>query len=167
VKELPHSKSCFVCGSKNRFGLNLRFFTNGQVVEARFVPRPEHNGFIGVVHGGIIATVLDEVMVWACAVRQKRFCFSAEMTVRYMKALQTGIEVIARGEMIENKRDRIYLAKGELFDLQSQALASATAKFMPIQGLDSAILLDDFEGTEEQRREFLPLPSRTSGSEQM
>jgi uncharacterized protein (TIGR00369 family) len=135
-------------------------------VEARFSPRPEHAGFTGVVHGGIIATVLDEVMVWACAVRQKRFCFSAEMTVRYLKAMQTGVEVIARGEMIENKRDRIYLAKGELVSLEGQVLALSNAKFMPIQSLDQAVLLDDFEGTEEQRREFLP-PLRNPSSEQM
>src|SRR5437764_10655831 len=107
MKELPHSKSCFVCGSRNRFGLNLRFFTDGQIVQARFIPRPEDNGFLGVVHGGITATVLDEVMVWACAVREKQFCFSAEMTVRYLGPIQIGTEVIARGEMVENKRGRL------------------------------------------------------------
>lgn len=158
MKELPHSKSCFVCGSRNRAGLNLRFFTDGKMVEGRFVPREEHNGFISVVHGGIIATVLDEVMVWACAVRQKQFCFSAEMTVRYLRPIQTGVEVIARGEMIENKRDRIYLAKGELLTVVGEVLATSSAKYMPIQKLDPALLLQDFEGTEEQVREFLPLP---------
>src|SRR5678815_2850956 len=130
MKELPHSKSCFVCGSRNSLGLNLRFFTDGRVVEARFVPRAEHNGFIGVLHGGITATVLDEVMVWACAVRQKCFCFSAEMTVRYLGPIPTGTEVILRGEMLENKRDRIFLAKGELLTLEGNVLAASTAKYM-------------------------------------
>jgi len=157
MKELPHSKSCFVCGSQNRFGLNLRFFTDGNIVETRFVPRAEHNGFVGVVHGGIIATVLDEVMVWACSVRQKCFCFSAEMTVRYLGPLQIGSEVLVRGEMVENKRDRIYLAKGELLTLDGNALATSTAKYMPIRTLDSATLLADFEGTPEQIQEFLPV----------
>lgn len=156
MKELPHSRSCFVCGSRNPSGLNLRFFTDGRIVEARFIPRPEHNGFVGVVHGGITATVLDEVMVWACAVRQKRFCFSAEMTVRYLGPIQTGIEVLARGEMIENKRDRIYLATGELLGPDGNPLATSTAKYMPIRNLDPGLLLADFEGTEEQLHEFLP-----------
>jgi uncharacterized protein (TIGR00369 family) len=156
MKELPHSKSCFVCGAQNRLGLNLRFFTDGRMVQARFVPRPEHNGFVGVVHGGITATVLDEAMVWACAVRQKRFCFSAEMTVRYLGPIQTGMEVIVRAEMTENKRDRIYMAAGEITTLEGIVLAKATAKYMPIQSLDPATLLADFEGTAEQIREFLP-----------
>jgi uncharacterized protein (TIGR00369 family) len=156
MKELPHSKNCFVCGSQNRLGLNLRFFTDGQIVEGRFVPRAEHNGFVGVLHGGITATVLDEVMVWACAVQQKRFCFSAEMTVRYLGPIQTGMELIARGEMLENKRDRIYIAKGELLNAEGKVLASSDGKYIPIRSIDPGILLSDFEGTEEQIREFLP-----------
>ena len=156
MKELPHSKSCFVCGSQNRSGLNLRFFTDGRMVQARFIPCAEHNGFAGLVHGGITATVLDEVMVWACAVSQKRFCFSAEMTVRYLKPIQTGTEIIARGEMLQNKRDRIYLARGELLNAQGASWRIPVPMYMPIQDLDPAILLDDFQGTEQQLREFLP-----------
>ncbi len=156
MKELPHSKSCFACGSRNPAGLRLRFFTDGQRVEARFTPRAEHNGFIGVVHGGITATILDEVMVWACAVREKQFCFSAEMTVRYLGPIQVGMEVLARGEMTENRRGRIFLTYGEITTVEGTTLATATAKYMPIRGLDPHILTADFEGTEEQLREFLP-----------
>jgi len=156
MKELPHSRSCFVCGSQNRSGLNLRLFTDGQRVEARFTAQPEQNGFVGVMHGGITATLLDEVMVWACAVQQKRFCFSAEMTVRYLGPIHTGMELIVRGEMTENKRDRIFLAEGELLSPDGNKLATATAKYMPIRSIDSAILLGDFEGTAEQLYEFLP-----------
>ena len=63
--------------------------------------------------------------------------------------------LLARGEMLENKRERIYLAKGELLTLEGKVLAASTAKYMPIRSLDPAILLTDFEGTEEQVREFL------------
>src|SRR6185436_2207270 len=68
MKELPHTRSCFVCGESNSAGLNLRFETDGRIVQAHFVPRLEHVGFKATVHGGLIATVLDEIMVWACAV---------------------------------------------------------------------------------------------------
>jgi acyl-coenzyme A thioesterase PaaI-like protein len=72
MRKLPHTHSCFVCGESNPAGLNLRFETDGRVVRARFTPRVEHVGFKQVVHGGIIATVLDEIMVWACAVPTKQ-----------------------------------------------------------------------------------------------
>src|SRR5688572_32661140 len=83
LTELPHSKSCFVCGSRNPLGLNLRFKTDGRTVETSFVLRPEHCGFVDVIHCGVLETVLDEIMDWACAVQAKQFSYCAEMSVRY------------------------------------------------------------------------------------
>src|SRR5512145_52366 len=65
MKELPHTYHCFVCGESNVRGLNLRFQTNGSEVEADYVPAAEHAGFSRTVHGGLLSTVLDEIMVWA------------------------------------------------------------------------------------------------------
>src|SRR5690349_81677 len=107
MTELPHSKSCFVCGARNIHGLKLRFETDGRIVRARFVPQPEHAGFIDVVHGGILATVLDEIMVWGCAVQTRHFSYCAEMTVRYISPSRPGEALIAEGEMIENKKGRL------------------------------------------------------------
>src|SRR5689334_983114 len=45
MRELPHTHSCFVCGESNAFGLKIRFETDGRIVQARFLPRPEHVGF--------------------------------------------------------------------------------------------------------------------------
>jgi uncharacterized protein (TIGR00369 family) len=159
--ELPHSKSCFVCGSRNVAGLNLRFWTDGRVVRARYLPRTEQNGFVNVVHGGILATVLDEVMVWSCAIHTKRFSYCAEMTVRYVAPAEVGQEIIATAELVENKRERLYLARGELKSAAGgRLIAVSTGKYMPIRDLDYADLLADFEGTEEQLREFLPRGGR-------
>ena len=66
--KLPRTRSCFVCGVGNPLGLNLAFQSTGTTVTAVFRPRAEHVGFKRVVHGGLIATVLDEAMVWACGV---------------------------------------------------------------------------------------------------
>ena len=67
--KLPHTRSCFVCGLNNPLGLKLDFETDGRIVRAHFAPRPEHVGFRETVHGGLIATVLDEAMVWVIGVR--------------------------------------------------------------------------------------------------
>src|SRR5215216_5539814 len=99
MKFLPHTHSCFVCGESNPAGLNLRFETDGRIVRAGFTPRPEHIGFKQVVHGGIIATVLDEIMVWACAVSVKRFAFCAELNVRFANPVRPGEPVIATAEL--------------------------------------------------------------------
>ncbi|HEX7860601.1 MAG TPA: PaaI family thioesterase [Verrucomicrobiae bacterium] len=154
--ELPHSKSCFVCGSKNPIGLNLRFKTDGRFVESTFTLRPEHCGFVGVVHGGILATILDELMVWGCAVQAKQFSYCAEMSVRYISPGRAGAPMTCRAEMTENKRGKLFVASGELKNVDGSVIATSTAKYIPVRGVDLSPWFADFEGTPEQLREFLP-----------
>ena len=145
MKELPHTRSCFVCGESNPAGLNLRFETDGNLVQARFVPRPEHVGFKATVHGGLIATVLDEIMVWACAARTKKFAFCAELTVRFLHPLKPGHEVILSGELLQDRR-KLFEAKGEIRDSAGIVYASGTGKYLPIRDADAADMATDFVG---------------------
>jgi uncharacterized protein (TIGR00369 family) len=143
MKVLPHTRSCFVCGEANPVGLKLRFHTDGRAVHAHFTPRPEHIGFKGVVHGGIIATLLDEIMVWACAVQTKQFAFCAEMNVRFLKPARPNEEVIATSELTANKR-RLFEAKAELRNSAGEVLATATGKYIPISNTDATAMAADF-----------------------
>ena len=149
MRELPHTSSCFVCGESNASGLKIRFETDGSMVRAKFVPRPEHIGFRQTVHGGIIATLLDEIMVWACAVQTHRFAYCAELNVRFVRPLRPGEEVFASAELAANRKNKIFEAKGELRDHADQVLASATGKYLPIKETDLAAMLDDFVGDTE------------------
>jgi uncharacterized protein (TIGR00369 family) len=144
MKLLPHTHSCFVCGESNPAGLNLRFETDGRIVRARFTPRPEHVGFKQVVHGGIISTLLDEIMVWACAVSAKRFAFCAELNVRFVNPARPGDPAIATAELTANRRDKIFEAKAELKNGAGLLLASATGKYLPIKQTDAAEMARDF-----------------------
>lgn len=150
MKELPHTHSCFVCGDANAIGLNLRFETDGRIVTARFTPRPEHIGFKQVVHGGIIATLLDEIMVWACLAQTKRFAYCAELTVRFLNPLRPGDETIATAELVTNRRDKIFEAKADLQDRTGKILATATGKYLPIKSLELADMATDLVGDAAQ-----------------
>jgi uncharacterized protein (TIGR00369 family) len=146
MRELPHTKSCFVCGEANALGLKQRFETDGRIIRGRFVPRPEHAGFTGIVHGGLLATLLDEVMVWACAVSTKRFSYCAEMTVRYLRPAPAGQELLVEAELVADRRGRIFEAKGELRNAAGEVVASATGKYMPIREAALAELQRDIVG---------------------
>jgi acyl-coenzyme A thioesterase PaaI-like protein len=63
MEKQPNSRMCFVCGIDNPIGLHLSFYTDdeGRCI-ARFRPGPEHQGYPGHLHGGIISTLLDEAM---------------------------------------------------------------------------------------------------------
>jgi len=146
MKTLPHTRSCFVCGESNPIGLKLQFETDGHIVQTRFVARPEHVGFRQTVHGGLIATLLDEIMVWACAVQTKRFAFCAELNVRFQNPMRPGEQVSAKAELVENRRGKIFNAKGELRNEAGELLASATGKYLPIKDEMAAELATDFVG---------------------
>jgi uncharacterized protein (TIGR00369 family) len=146
MKELPHTRSCFVCGESNAFGLKLRFQDDGATVRTTFTPRAEHIGFKGVTHGGLLATVLDEIMVWACAVRTKRFAFCAEMTVRFLQPASPGVELTAIGRLVENRRGRIFQAGGELTDPSGTIIATATGKYLPLKEGEARGMAEDFVG---------------------
>jgi len=147
MKKLPRTRSCFVCGKDNSSGLKLEFETDGTIVRARYVPQPEHVGFKGVIHGGITATILDEIMVWAIGVRTKRFAFCVELNVRYLRHVEPEMELWAEGELMNNRRNRIFEAQGTIRDCKGAALASATGKYMPIKTGDDQKFLEEFENS--------------------
>jgi acyl-coenzyme A thioesterase PaaI-like protein len=100
--ELPHTAGCLVCGRDNPHGLKLSFHVEpgSGVVHAEFVPRPEHIGFEGVVHGGVVATVLDEAMVWTASWSVRRFCFCGELMIRFKKPVSVGEHLIIESRVV-------------------------------------------------------------------
>jgi acyl-coenzyme A thioesterase PaaI-like protein len=62
LNDTTHYQRCFVCGQRNPFGLHLVFRIDNNTIVADFQPREEHQGFPGVIHGGIVAAVLDEAL---------------------------------------------------------------------------------------------------------
>ena len=143
MQALPHTRSCFVCGESNPIGLRLRFETDGRLVQTRFRPRPEHIGFKHVVHGGLLATLLDEIMVWACAVSTKQFAFCAELKVRFLQPARPDEEFLAIAELPADRR-RLFHAKAELRNSRNKLLATATGKYVPLKPEDAAGMALDF-----------------------
>lgn len=146
MKELPHTHSCFVCGESNPHGLKMRFHAEGRVVTAKFRPCAEHVGFKGVVHGGLTATVLDEIMVWACVVATRKFAFCAELKVRYLRPLAPGEEVVVTSELVEDHKGRILEAKAAMHNAAGKILVQATGKYMPLKEVDASEMVRDFIG---------------------
>jgi uncharacterized protein (TIGR00369 family) len=131
--ELPHTAGCLVCGRQNPHGLMLSLHVEEStgVVSVTFTPRPEHIGFEGIVHGGVLATVLDEAMVWAATWAGKRFCVAGEITVRFRKS--AGVGRALRAEVkVESNRARLIQTAGAVTDDRGEVIAEATGKYVPV-----------------------------------
>lgn len=149
MRALPNTRACFVCGLENPAGLQLRFETDGEIARSTFAFRPDHVGFRSTVHGGILATVLDEIMVWSIGVQKKRFAYCAELTVRYVSPARPGESLVATGRLTLDRRGRIYETEGDIRRPDGQVVATATGKYMPIKGPETSAMLADLIGPVE------------------
>ena len=131
--ELPHTAGCLVCGRQNPHGLRLSLHVNEAtgVVRVEFTPRPEHIGFEGIVHGGVLATVLDEAMVWAATWAGKRFCVAGEMTVRFRRSAGVGVPLHVEAR-VESQRPRLIQSVGTIHNSTGAVIAEATGKYVPV-----------------------------------
>ncbi len=91
---------CFVCGPKNPIGLKLDFHFNGKTIKTEFIPKKEHQGYLDIVHGGIISTLLDEVMV-KLAIAMDIPAVTAQMDIRLRKAVKVGEKITFEAKMIK------------------------------------------------------------------
>ncbi len=102
--DLKKNDNCYVCGERNSAGLRVAFEvdTAGGSICGRFTPRPEHEGWEGITHGGIIAALLDEAMV-KLAAHLGMAAMSAEMTVKFKAPARSGEEVVVRGRIVGSR----------------------------------------------------------------
>lgn len=120
---------CFACGPENPHGLQLSdFHFEGDEYVVNFTPQRHHQGWQGITHGGIVATLLDEVTTRMFS-DQGEEAVTAEMTIRYHQPLATGQPVRARVRLIE-KRKRLATTEAKLVDSDDRIIASAQIKLM-------------------------------------
>ena len=123
------ANKCFVCGPGNPIGLNVRFRLDGEVCRAEFTPRAEHVGYDGVTHGGIIFSLLDDVMANYVFLRGER-CYTARADVRYRQPLPAGTPVRLEGRQ-EKRRGRLAMLEGRVIrEDDDSVVAEASASFM-------------------------------------
>lgn len=118
------SRHCFVCGIDNRYGLHLQFYEPGPGEVAAEIVVPEHfQGYPGIVHGGVVAAMLDEVAGRTfMGEGTPRFMVTAKLEVRYRRPVPVGQRLFLKGHAGEDK-GRVAFASGEIFDENGSLLA--------------------------------------------
>ena len=118
----PSARWCFVCGIENPFGLKIRFFNDGyHKVLARVTLGEEYQSYPGIVHGGILATILDETMGRATLsaedgpreITEERFMFTVKMETRYRKSVPLNEPFTVRAR-VDKDRGRMVMVSGEI-----------------------------------------------------
>jgi len=124
--------SCFACGPDNSRGLRLHFQRNedGEMA-AEWIPESELEGFLGIVHGGIVSTVLDEAMSKAVAGAGVK-ALTAELRVRFRQHVPSGKTICVRG-WINSTNKRMTKTEAVLTLSDGTELAHAWATFLALK----------------------------------
>lgn len=115
TNQQPNASMCYICGRDNPIGLKMTFFDDGQdMVTSKVTPADHFQGYPGVLHGGVVASILDEVVGRSVmAGDHHRFMMTVNMTVQYRHPVPMGIELTAVGRVLRLK-GRIAKAEGQL-----------------------------------------------------
>jgi acyl-coenzyme A thioesterase PaaI-like protein len=108
----PHA--CFACGELNTHGLHLVLHVAGDTCWTELTLRPDFQGWEGIAHGGIVATILDEVMAWALA-SADAWGYTAKMAIEYRRPVPIGARIRGEGRIVERRR-RLLTTSGRLLD---------------------------------------------------
>jgi uncharacterized protein (TIGR00369 family) len=111
----PNSSTCFVCGVDNHQGLSLSFYETGPGTVETTVTVPQHlQGYPGVVHGGIVTALLDEITLRAAVAGEpEHLMVTGKIEVRFRQTVPVGIPLRVVGTRLERKR-RAARARGEI-----------------------------------------------------
>ena len=118
IKQLPNrgNHKCFGCGPANPSGLQMKFFSDDKSVFS-WLKVPDHLiGWDNLVHGGVLSTILDEIMSWSAMYLLKKFILTKSMTIDFIKPVFEGTELKAEGSVFEKRSDKEAVMQGRIYN---------------------------------------------------
>lgn len=139
---------CFVCGQHNPYGLHLVFRLENNSIVADFQPREEHQGFPGIIHGGIVASILDEALGrTSILAEQPEWTMTGRLEVRYRRYVPYGQMLRVRA-FLGTQRRKMLQATGilTLADDENTILAEAQGTFLALPDDKVDAMMKDYPG---------------------
>ncbi len=120
--------NCFACGSLNEHGLGMTIHIDHGRAWSELGLEPRFEGWAGVAHGGILATLLDEVMGWTMAAGDE-WGVTARLTIEYRKPVPPGTPLRVEGWITRHRRRLVETAGGVIDTRDGTTLATGTATY--------------------------------------
>lgn len=154
-------QTCFGCGEVNPIGLRMQLLTDGQRVYSLVTVPPTMAGWDQTVHGGILSTILDEIMGWSVIYLLKKIGVTKSITVDFIKPVRVGKELTVVGAIEKIDSERHVVVTGEIYCDQDMLCARAQGKFVAMT-TQAAVRLGVMSS--EYMERFLPVLNQNEGS---
>lgn len=120
---------CFACGSLNEHGIKLDLHVERGRSWTELVLEDRFEGWAGIAHGGILATILDEVMAWAL-IGDENWGLTARLEIEFRKPVPVGRPIRAEGRIVRTRR-RLVETTGHIVDATTgDSLVTASATYV-------------------------------------
>jgi len=125
--EVNLHRNCFACGSNDGIGLGLKFYKNEDgAVFGNFFADPKYEGYSGIIHGGIIATLLDSAMTH-CLLMKDIPALTGRLSIKYSTPIRTGTVVKLEAKIVDQFHE-MFILQGKAW-VDGKKVASAEAKY--------------------------------------
>lgn len=122
------SYNCFGCSPTNSFGLKMEFFEDGDLVICNWPVEANFQGYINILHGGIQATLMDEIASWVVLIKLKTAGVTAKLITKYIQPVVAEGTVKVCAKLREMKRN-IAVIDIELFDTYGKKCCVGEASY--------------------------------------
>ena len=148
--------NCFGCASHNESGAKMEFYEDGDEIVSIWKPRPEYQGWIDTLHGGIQAVLLDEICAWAVLRKLQTTGVTSKMETRYRKPISTkDTHIVLRASIKEVKRN-IVIIQAKLYNKDEEVCMEAVCTYFTFSKEKSKDEMH-FTHCDVESEEILPL----------
>ncbi len=134
MRKLPRYHHCFACGRSNQAGLDMTWIQHDDNVRGLYTGQEKHNSYEGIIHGGIISTLLDECIGWAISLKEKAMFVTGSLNLVFKEPILVGQTITTIGYWSENQpvEKKYRLGHGSIVDDAGKVYATAEGMFFPL-----------------------------------
>jgi len=149
-----HEYDCFACAPNNPIGLHMTFYEDNDDVVSYWQPSEHYQGWLNTLHGGIIATLIDEVCAWVITRKLQTTGMTTNLNVTYKHPLHTDEQQITLRARIKEMRRNIATLEAEVYNTEDELCASAVVTYYTMNAERAKEM--GFQGCEVEKEQFLP-----------
>lgn len=120
---------CFGCASDNQAGVKMEFYEDGDEIVSIWKPRPDYQGWIDTLHGGVQAVLLDEICAWAVLRKLQTTGVTSKMETRYRKSVCTKDSYVVLRASIKEVKRNLVIIEAHLYNEGGELCTEATCTY--------------------------------------
>ena len=120
---------CFGCSPDNPMGVKMEFYEDGDEIVSFWKPKPEYQGWLDTLHGGIQAVLLDEICAWVIVRKLQTTGVTSKMETRYRKSISTNDTLLEIRASIQELKRNIILVKATIYNSAKEICTEAVCTY--------------------------------------